>query len=201
MKRLSYVIMAAAGLMLFSCGETRTDDQRIEADRDVSDAKEINDERLDSTTLTDNNGLFGKSDADLVVEGAASGMAELEAARLAKDKASNPQVKEYAAQLVKDHEAVNAALKTVAAAKGITLPNTVKDAQQKDLTDLREKTGNDFDKEFMKMMENMHQDDVNRLEKLAEKADDAEIRNFAASNLPQMRNHLEKAKSIRENLK
>lgn len=200
MKKLSYVIFAAAGFMLFACGETRTDNDRIESGREVSDAKDINDERLDST-LADNNGLFGKSDADFVVEAAANGMAELEAARLAADKATNTQVKEFAAMLVKDHEGVNASLKTLASGKGITLPTTVKDSEQRDLSDLREKSGADFDKEFMDMMVDLHQEDVNRLEKMADNAEDAQIRNFAASNLPKMKQHLEKAKSIKDNLK
>jgi len=200
MKKLSYVIFAAAGFMLFACGETRTDNDRIESGREVSDAKDINDERLDST-LADNNGLFGRSDADFVVEAAANGMAELEAARLAADKATNTQVKEFAAMLVKDHEGVNASLKTLASGKGITLPTTVKDSEQRDLSDLREKSGADFDKEFMDMMVDLHQEDVNRLEKMADNAEDAQIRNFAASNLPKMKQHLEKAKSIKDNLK
>ena len=200
MKKLSNVIFAAAGFMLFACGETRTDNDRIESGREVSDAKDINDERLDST-LADNNGLFGRSDADFVVEAAANGMAELEAARLAADKATNTQVKEFAAMLVKDHEGVNASLKTLASGKGITLPTTVKDSEQRDLSDLREKSGADFDKEFMDMMVDLHQEDVNRLEKMADNAEDAQIRNFAASNLPKMKQHLEKAKSIKDNLK
>src|SRR5690606_36934880 len=183
MKKLSYVIFTAAVFMLFACGETRTDNDRIESGREVSDAKDINDERLDST-LADNNGLFGRSDADFVVEAAANGMAELEAARLAADKATNTQVKEFAAMLVKDHEGVNASLKTLASGKGITLPTTVKDSEQRDLSDLREKSGADFDKEFMDMMVDLHQEDVNRLEKMADNAEDAQIRNFAASNLP-----------------
>src|SRR5690606_22892191 len=116
-------------------------------------------------------------------------------------KATNTQVKEFAAMLVKDHEGVNASLKTLASGKGITLPTTVKDSEQRDLSDLREKSGADFDKEFMDMMVDLHQEDVNRLEKMADNAEDAQIRNFAASNLPKMKQHLEKAKSIKDNLK
>lgn len=199
MKKLSYVFIAAAGIMLFACNETQTDN-RIQSDREVSDVKDINDERADSA-VTEDNGIFGKSDADYIVEAGANSMAAIDAAKLAADKASSTQVKEFAATVAKEQEAMHKELKALATAKNIQMPAVVEGQERKNLTDLREKTGNDFDREFMNMIVGLQNEDVNRLEKMLSNSDDSEIRTFATNHISKIKTHLEQAKAIKENVK
>jgi len=61
---------------------------------------------------------------------------------------------------------------------------------------LAAKSGTDFDQAFIAAMVDDHEDDVAMFDKKAQKADDADLRSFAASNLPTLRQHLESAKQL-----
>ncbi len=193
MKKLSYLLIAAAAWTFQACGDAEHDP--IEA------AQEVNEEKGTLDSSLNDGGLFGKSDADFMVLSAGAGMLEVEAGKLGEQKATNPQVKEFAAMLAKDHEAANSELKALAAQKNITLPTAIGEDHQEDLNDLREKSGADFDKEFMDMMVDQHEEDVNRFEKFANDAEDADIKAFAGKTLPKLRAHLEKARTIKDGLK
>lgn len=61
---------------------------------------------------------------------------------------------------------------------------------------LAAKTGADFDKAFISAMVDDHEDDVPMFEKKSQNAKDADVKEFASSNLPTLRGHLEKAQSL-----
>src|SRR5271167_825725 len=61
-------------------------------------------------------------DADFVKNAAKGGMAEVELGRLAAQKASNPEVKNFASRMVRDHSRADHELTSLAASKGVDLP-------------------------------------------------------------------------------
>ena len=63
-------------------------------------------------------------DASFYKNAAEGGIAEVEAGKLAQQKSSNPDVKNFGAMMVKDHTAANDKLKALADSKSISLPSS-----------------------------------------------------------------------------
>jgi putative membrane protein len=133
-------------------------------------------------------------------DAAEAGMAEVEIAKLAKDRATNPRVKNFAEMMIKDHSAANNDLMTVAREKNVTLPSTL-GKHQDHLEDLSKKNGVEFDKAYMKMMVNSHEDVVEDFEKCSQNGTDPDVKSFAAQKLPTVRMHLDSARAINKALK
>ena len=62
------------------------------------------------------------TDQDFMLAAAQGGMTEVKLGELAAQNGARADVKEFGQLMVKDHSAINADLKTLAAQKGVTLP-------------------------------------------------------------------------------
>ena len=70
------------------------------------------------------------ADKTFAQKAAVGGMAEVEMGKMAQQKASSDQVKQFGARMVDDHSKANDELKQIASAKGIALPTDL-DAKHK----------------------------------------------------------------------
>lgn len=61
---------------------------------------------------------------------------------------------------------------------------------------LADKTGEEFDKEYVDLVVDAHEESIKMFEKAAEDSEDSEVRAFAAQALPSLRAHLEHANSL-----
>lgn len=141
----------------------------------------------------------GAPDADFVEEQLAGGNAEIELGRLAQQKASNPQVREFAEMIVRDHTQAGEELKQIATKHNIQVP-----ADRDEHNDLHEQltkaSAAEFDREYIEAMVDKHEKAVNDVEDKAEGSDNAEVKQWAAKTLPTLQQHLEKAKQIQQTL-
>ena len=147
-------------------------------------------------------GTAGASaDKDWIEDQLEDGQAEVQLAQLASERATNPQVKEFAQMMIKDHQMAGEELKRAATAANVEVqPAAELDNDHKDLQeDLSKLSGRDFDRKYMDAMVDEHQEAVNELEKKAD-ADTPHIRDWASKTLPTVRQHLEQAKQIQETL-
>jgi len=127
---------------------------------------------------------------------AQGGMAEVKLGQLAVEKAASPDVKSFGQRMVDDHGKANERLKALASAKGVTLP-TGMSPEQKAMDDkLAKLSGADFDREYMKGMLADHKKDVAEFEKESSRAKDAEVKTFASTTLPTLKEHLKMAEEI-----
>jgi putative membrane protein len=172
-----------------STGAIRQEPDNTRMDRD----KTVDSARSAQGTVDDKTHTFMNDAAE-------AGMAEVEIARLAKDRATNPRVKNFAEMMIKDHSDANNKLQTIARDKSVTLPSTL-GKHQDHLEDLSKKNGAEFDKAYMKMMVNGHEDVVKDFEKCAQNGTDPDVKTFAAQTLPTVRMHLDSAKAIHKALK
>jgi putative membrane protein len=73
--------------------------------------------------------------------------------------------------------------------------------EQRDLHErLSKLSGAEFDREYIDAMLNAHQKAVDAVEEKATDGDNAEVKQWAASTLPTLKQHLERAKQIQANL-
>jgi len=131
---------------------------------------------------------------------AQGGMAEVELANLAVQKAQNADVKKFAQQMITDHTKANAELKSLAAKKNITLPTDIGSSHKSAMDDLSRLSGADFDKKYVEMMVDDHEEDVDLFEDNTDNSD-ADIKAFAAKTLPTLKAHLESIKAIQSKMK
>jgi putative membrane protein len=139
--------------------------------------------------------MVGKTDQDFMIKAAQGGMMEIEATRLAQEKATSSEVKEFARKLEQDHQKANEQLKQLAAQKNVDLPSDMgKHAAM--VEKIRNLSGDKFDKEFMKMQVNHHKKDVNEFQKQTTRAMDSDVKAFASATLPTLQQHLQEAQQL-----
>jgi putative membrane protein len=141
------------------------------------------------------------SDADFLAKAVACCTGDVKASELAAKQATNPKVKEYAEKIVKDHKKVSDQL--MDQAKTLKVPvATDLDKAQKDRYDALSKLkGNDFDRDYMTWMIEDHEKAIAACEFEAKNGKQDTLRDFAKTNLGELKKHLEDAKKIRDELK
>lgn len=139
--------------------------------------------------------LVGPGDQNFIIKTAQSELMEVEAARLAQEKGSSNEIKEYARKLEQDHTKSSNELKELAAQKNVDLPTDAgKHAAM--LEKIRNLSGDKFDKEFMKMQVKHHKNDVNAFQKQTTQSMDSDVKAFATATLPTLQGHLQQAEQL-----
>ena len=141
-----------------------------------------------------------KEDSNFVHQAAIGGMTEVKLGNIAQQQASNAQVKQFGARMVKDHSKANDELKQLASRKGIDVPPELDSKHQKDVDQLQKKQGAEFDRAYMDHMVKDHKKDVSDFKKEANSGKDPDIKAFAAKTLPTLESHLAQAKAIDKKL-
>ena len=136
------------------------------------------------------------ADQRFVKEAAEGGMAEVELGRLAELKGSSDDVRKFGQRMVEDHSKANDKLKELAAAKSITLPEQPNAQQEATKDRLMKLSGADFDKAYMRDMVQDHKKDVAAFRVESKSGRDPDVRNFATTTLPTLRDHMKNAESI-----
>lgn len=165
----------------------------------VDQTQDANEQRFEDTAMEED-----RDDAsEFMTQAASSGMMEIEGGKLAQQQATNAQVKEFGAMMVKDHTAASQELKTLASSKNLMLPDSMSNDHMDHVQGLREKTGAEFDRAYMDHMVDMHDKDISMFENVTEDENypDMEVKAFAAKQLPILRQHRERAQQIRDGLR
>ena len=191
-------VFVAMSFICVSCNSGGSDSAK--------DAKDSNAVKMDSSGTADHAAAtvpasVSKSDASFAVNAAMGGMEEVQFGRLAGQKASAQDVKDFGAMMVKDHTMGGEKLKAVAASKNLTLPDSLSADMQKEMADLQAKNGKDFDKAYMSMMVDDHKKDIKDFEDESKNGSDADIRGFADSSLHMLHMHLDAAEKCHNMMK
>ena len=106
----------------------------------------------------------GRPDAGaFIAEMAEDGMAEVQLGKLAAERASNADVKEFAQMMVQHHSKANEELKKIAGQLKVTPPTSLNQKHQALAAKLSKLQGAEFDREYMAEMVLGHEEVVNKL--------------------------------------
>ncbi len=134
--------------------------------------------------------LQSNSQHDFFETAASAGMLEIEAGKLAQTMGTHPEIKKYAATMVADHEKAAAELKKLADKKGVKLPTAMLERHQMMYDGLKgNDKGKSFDNEYRLKMIASHKEAVSLFDQAANKAEDADVKAFAAKTLPTLQHH------------
>src|SRR5690606_19489725 len=159
MKNLIYFIAFATVCWTFqSCNNNSRSKDSVELADEANDGTDSANFR--SVPDLGIEGADTYSDSDFAVRAAAGGLLEVQLGELAVKNASDQAVKDFGQMMVDDHGKANEELKALAKQKDIVLPTAPSRESMDDMRDLNEKTGHDFDKEYIHHMVEEHEADI-----------------------------------------
>ncbi|MGN6641359.1 MAG: DUF4142 domain-containing protein [Mucilaginibacter sp.] len=201
MKTLKFTTVLTLSVALFSA--CHNPDQKWDSKSSADSLNSMKDSVSDSTRSVTKSLVMKvtKPDAKFAVEAANGGLAEVELGKLAQQKASDQQVKDFGSMMVSDHSKANDQMKTIAQNKGITLPTTLSNDEQKLKDELSAKSGKDFDKAYVQAMIKDHKEDIKSFKDASQSLKDPDLKSFATNTLPVLQKHLDAIEKIDKSMK
>lgn len=146
------------------------------------------------------------TDADIFAWLAEANSGEISAGRLAEKKATNPDVKKFARQMVHDHTKMlddgTALAKRLKVNPADSHNSAVTDLQKHDeqeVAELKGKSGASFDKDYMSKQVDDHQQTVDRINDFISATQTPQLKTMLQQALTKVQGHLQSAKNIQQN--
>jgi putative membrane protein len=134
---------------------------------------------------------------DMFAQDAARGDAtEIRMARLALQRASDPQVRAFAQRMINDHTQSTANLMAIAQTQSLTLASGPGQNGQAVLQQLGGIQGADFDRTYMQVQVAAHRQMEALLQSEIQNGQDSRLKAFATAVLPTVQSHLQMAEQM-----
>jgi putative membrane protein len=141
------------------------------------------------------------NDLEFVNEASSAGLMEVQLGKLAQQKGSSVQVKEFGRMMERDHSDANNKLKSAVQKLGVPASSTLQKKHQDNVDDLSKKSGADFDKAYVDLMVKDHKEDVEKFEKASNDIQEPALRQWVTSTLPVLKKHLAEAEKLQNQVK
>jgi len=135
--------------------------------------------------------------ANFVKLASQDGMTEVQLARLALTKSSNPDIKSFATRMVHDHSKANRQLVAIAKKDGIPVSHHLDAEHAAMLKEMRDKSAAEFDTAYTQDMVTDHEKAI-ALFKHEETDSDSDLASFAKATLPVLLEHQKLAQQLTE---
>lgn len=198
MKKLHLVLGFTSALALSACGgseTTTTTTNTVVTDNYTGMDAPTDANMADNTLMTDEAATPGQKFANEV---GASDYYEVEAGKLAQDKAQEQKFKDFGKMMVEHHNASTEKLKAAAAkASPAIAPNPALTAEQEtNLAALRSAEGAAFDALYKTQQVAAHEKALATVKAYAASGDVAELKTFAGEAVKVVESHLAKIKGL-----
>ncbi len=141
------------------------------------------------------------SEEKLIKQLAEANLSEINAGKLAQDKAQSEEVKSFAKKMIDDHSKALDDLKQLAKSKNVALPTEPNKQQMAMEQRLRGLSGEKFDRQYMRQSGERAQKQTHQLLKQAEKAGDTDLKNYASKTIAAVEGHQQMAREAERSLK
>ena len=150
---------------------------------------------------TPTNSQVSPADQEFFTRAARTGMAEVQLATNVTQRAQSADVKAFAQRMITDHNASNQELMSLAARKQLDPPADL-DPKHKALDEqLAKLSGAALDKAYMDAMVKDHVEAAAGFERAAQQVQDADLKAWAAKNVPVLHDHHHSAEAIVKKLR
>ncbi len=162
-------------------------------------------EKADSTNkakqaIVSGESKIEKNTSKFLVKAADDGMSKVEAAKIAEAKAVSKIVRDFASEIINDHNAIAADVRSLASKRTVALPATPGEDNLKRIADLQDKKSSDFDKFFLDRMISDHKKLITLFRDTNNEAIDPAVKAFITATIPALESHLAKAAFLRKTL-
>lgn len=138
---------------------------------------------------------MSSADKTFVQKATIGGLAEVELGKLAQQKGSSDQVKQFGSRMVEDHSKANDELKQIVSSQGLSAPTDLDAKHKSTMAKLDKLSGQQFDRAYMSDMVKDHKEDIALFRKESSSGKDSDLKSFAAKTLPTLEDHLKMAQS------
>jgi putative membrane protein len=142
----------------------------------------------------------GSSDEHFAKEAASGGQAEVKLGQLAQSNGQSDAVKSFGQRMVTDHSKANQELKQAAQKDGIQVDDTLSPKDQATYDRLAKLQGAEFDRVYARTMIQDHQQDIAEFQKEASDGQNQNVKEFARTALPTLREHLRLAQQMSQSV-
>jgi putative membrane protein len=125
---------------------------------------------------------LSQKDVSFIQKAGGGGQQEVENGKMAEKQGKSADVKRIGARMVADHTKVNHELTELANRKGVKFDTRGVRAQNIGAAD--------FDRQYLKLLEMVHKNDIAEFQKEARSGDDRDVKAWAAKTLPMLQEHL-----------
>jgi len=125
---------------------------------------------------------LSQKDVNFIQKAAGGGQQEVENGKMAEKQGKSADVKRIGARMVADHTKANKELTELATRKGVKFDTSGVRAQNIEAAD--------FDRQYLKLLELVHKNDIAEFQKEAKSGDDHDVKAWAAKTLPTLQGHL-----------
>lgn len=151
-----------------------------------------------TTASTAPGKALSATDRNMMRDLAYANLSEIAMAKLAQEKASNDEVRNYAQRMIDDHSKAMDQLQQLAQAKGVQLPTAPDAKHQAMAKKLQTMSGQEFDRQYMQQAGMQDHRKVHSLvARVSTRAQDPDLKALAGNLLPNIDQHLQMAQQIR----
>jgi putative membrane protein len=149
-----------------------------------------------AASSSSSNSATSNPDQDFVTKAAQGNSAEIALGKVVAAKTKDPNVKQFAEMMVKDHTTALNQLQELAQSKNLSLNDNLPEDAKELQTKLSSDSGKQLDKDYMNNMVEDHQKDVQEFTNESQNAKDPDVKQWASKTLPVLQKHLQKAQQI-----
>ncbi|HYD98992.1 MAG TPA: DUF4142 domain-containing protein [Alphaproteobacteria bacterium] len=135
-----------------------------------------------------------------VADAAAGSVGEITLSQMALQKSQNPQVRQFAQQMIADHRPMLAEMGVTAQSQGLTVPNQIDPGRMHHSMMLSQMTGADFDRRYIQVSVMEHMKAADLLQSHAMHSQNPANKALAAKNLPLVQQHLAMAQQLMQQM-
>ena len=186
-KTMLCLLLIGGSVLFTSCKQSEKTEETITTNETQTD------------TIAAENGE-NSSDDMFLTEAAAINLEEIELGKLAQNRATTNEVKDFGKMMVDGHTKSLNELKGLAAKKGITLPQDVSEEGKNTLDELTKSDAKTFEKTYMAKMVEGHTETIRKFEDARDNAADADVKAWATKTLPDLQMHLQHAVTVQQKI-
>jgi putative membrane protein len=136
------------------------------------------------------------ADGKLIRDVITDELLEVQLGQIAEQRAVNPSVRQFAQRMVSDHGRLQSEWTSMASSNGLSINPQSDNSDKAKLAQLTRLTGPEFDRTYMNMIIQGHQDAVSRLQNEGQYAQSAPVRARVANDLPILQQDLSLAQQV-----
>jgi putative membrane protein len=170
--------------------------QAAREDRSASDSN-----TSAGVTANSSDNTLSAEDRDVAFKIEQANIEEMDLGRFVRDKTSNGDVKSFAKMMIDDHNDALNKLQNVLKDDNVNRSANSKPADEaSNMSALQNTSGADLDREYMNMMVQDHEKDLDELRNAEGTVQNADLKNYIQDLIPIVQKHLEKAQNIQNDL-